>query len=133
MINGSTPFNNVDPRQRACVEVFPKAIQANTRAIKNFISKKCLLMAVVKADGYGHGLVTVAEAALAGGAENLGVATLQEAIDLREAKIDCPIIVLGNLFNRKDLATSLQKDLMNQLYLKFFLFCLVAKLRLIDY
>ncbi len=106
------PLSNADPKQRAWVEVFPKAIQANTRRIRNFISENCLLMAVVKADGYGHGSVTVAEAALAGGAENLGVATLQEALDLRKAGINCPILVLGNLFNSKDLKISLKKDLM---------------------
>ena len=106
------PLNNIDPRQRAWVEVFPKAIQANTLAIRSFISENCLLMAVVKADGYGHGSFTVAEAALAGGADNLGVATLQEAFDLRKAGIDCPILILGNLFMSKDLDMALQKDLM---------------------
>ncbi len=105
-------LHNLDPRQRAWVEVFPKAIEANTRKIRNFISEKCLLMAVVKADGYGHGSVTVAEAALDGGAENLGVATLQEALDLRKAGIVCPILVLGNLFNSQDLDIALDKDLM---------------------
>ena len=49
-------------------------------------------MAVVKADGYGHGASTVADAALAGGASNLGVATLQEAIDLRKAGFNTGII-----------------------------------------
>ncbi len=106
------PVNNVDPRQRAWIEVFPEAIKANTKAIRNFISANCLLMAVVKADGYGHGSVTVAESAIAGGADNLGVATLQEAIDLRKAGIDCPILVLGNLFNSADINIALQSDLM---------------------
>jgi alanine racemase len=50
------------------------------------------LMAVVKADAYGHGLIPVARAALAGGAKSLGVALLEEAIALREAGITTPIL-----------------------------------------
>jgi alanine racemase len=50
------------------------------------------LMAVVKADAYGHGLIPVSRAALAGGATSLGVALLEEAITLREAGITAPIL-----------------------------------------
>ena len=50
------------------------------------------LMAVIKADAYGHGLIPVARAALAGGATSLGVALLEEAITLREAGITAPIL-----------------------------------------
>ncbi len=105
-------IENIDFRQRAWVEVFPEAIKSNTEEIRNILSEDCLLMAVVKADGYGHGSVTVAKAALAGGASNLGVATLQEALDLRKAGIQSPILVLGNLINIDDLNICLQLDLM---------------------
>ncbi len=44
-----------DPRSRAWVEVDSKVIENNARVLKNFIGEDCLLMAVVKADGYGHG------------------------------------------------------------------------------
>jgi alanine racemase len=47
---------------------------------------------VVKADGYGHGAVPAARAALAGGADWLGVATVEEALELREAGVDAPIL-----------------------------------------
>ena len=50
------------------------------------------LMAVVKADAYGHGLIPVSRAALAGGATSLGVALLEEAIALRDAGITAPIL-----------------------------------------
>jgi alanine racemase len=50
------------------------------------------LMTVVKADGYGHGMVPVARAALESGATWLGVATLDEALGLREAGIDAPVL-----------------------------------------
>lgn len=53
------------------------------------------LMAVLKADAYGHGAVRVARTALASGAEHLAVATLGEARTLREADITAPILVLG--------------------------------------
>jgi alanine racemase len=50
------------------------------------------VMAVVKADAYGHGLVPVARAALDAGAASLGVALLEEALTLREAGITAPIL-----------------------------------------
>ncbi len=55
------------------------------------------LMAVVKADGYGHGAVPVATAALAGGATDLGVATVAEAESLRAAGLDGSLLVMGPL------------------------------------
>ncbi len=66
------------------------ALTSNVSKIK----KQCGvdLMAVVKADAYGHGLVRVASAALKGGASWLGVALLEEAITLRENGIDAPIL-----------------------------------------
>ena len=52
-------------------------------------------MAVVKANAYGHGIIPVAKASLRGGAEWLGVARVEEALELRNAKITCPILVMG--------------------------------------
>ncbi len=54
-----------------------------------------LLCAVVKADGYGHGDVPVAEAALAAGASTLAVALVEEGVGLREAGVEAPILVLS--------------------------------------
>ena len=53
-----------DPLGRAWIEVEPSAIEANACLLKNLIGENCVLMAVVKADGYGHGAETVARAAL---------------------------------------------------------------------
>ena len=50
------------------------------------------VMAVVKADGYGHGMLPAARAALAGGATWLGVATLEEALTLRRAGLTVPVL-----------------------------------------
>ena len=52
-------------------------------------------MAVVKADAYGHGAITVAQTALEAGASWLGVATVPEGMQLRESGIDAPILILG--------------------------------------
>ncbi len=94
---------NPHPCNRAWLEVDSRAIENNARVLKRFIKKDCLLMAVVKADGYGHGSETVAKAALEGGADSLGVATLEEGIELRKADLDCEILILGNLTNREEL------------------------------
>jgi alanine racemase len=59
------------------------------------------LCAVVKADGYGHGAVPCARAALAGGATRLAVATAAEAVELREAGLDASLLVMGALAPRE--------------------------------
>ena len=76
------------------VEVSRAAIRHNTRILKRMVGDARLL-AVVKANGYGHGAVTVAEAALAAGADGLCVALVQEGVELRRAGIENPILVLS--------------------------------------
>ena len=68
------------------------AITANTARLRELAAGGAGLMAVVKADGYGHGLVPSARAALAGGADWLGVAFLEEALALRAAGVDAPLL-----------------------------------------
>ncbi|QTX05457.1 alanine racemase [Agromyces archimandritae] len=67
------------------------AIEANVRHLGELVAP-AETMAVVKANGYGHGAVDAARAALAGGAARLGVADLAEAVALREAGIDAPVL-----------------------------------------
>ncbi len=67
------------------------AIAANTATMRALIPTPHT-MAVVKADGYGHGAVTAARAALEAGADHLGVADLDEAFELRAAGIDAPVL-----------------------------------------
>ncbi|MBB6693699.1 alanine racemase [Cohnella xylanilytica] len=76
-------------------EVSTGAIASNARKFKSLLRPGCLLMAVVKANGYGHGLVASARAALRGGADRLAVAVLDEAYALREAGVRAPLLVLG--------------------------------------
>jgi len=72
-----------------------QAISHNIKEIANRIGRRCKLMAVVKADGYGHGAVEVARTALASGASCLGVSVVKEGQKLREAGFRVPILVLG--------------------------------------
>jgi alanine racemase len=69
------------------------AISENTAAFTRRVTPAAV-MAVVKADGYGHGAVASARAALAGGAAWLGVVHVREALQLRDAGIDAPLLVL---------------------------------------
>jgi alanine racemase len=71
------------------------AIAHNVRELRRRTDPQARVMAVVKANGYGHGAVEVARTALASGAEWLGVARLSEAIALREAGCGAPILVFG--------------------------------------
>jgi alanine racemase len=75
---------------RAEVVVDLDAIAANTAVLRERVGRP--LMAVVKADGYGHGLVPAARAVLAGGADALGVAVLEEALALRAAGVTAPLL-----------------------------------------
>lgn len=105
--------SDLGPRQRAWVEVDADAIEANARAIlRAHLRPPCRLMAVVKADGYGHGALAVARAAAAGGASSFGVATLPEGIELRRGGIQAPILVLGNLIEARELLHCLHWGLM---------------------
>jgi len=76
------------------------AIATNIRRIVERV-RPAAVMAVVKADGYGHGAIPVARCALQAGATHLGVAILEEAIELRAAKIDAPILVFGGFFENQ--------------------------------
>ena len=104
--------HDVDPTQRAWIEVSGKAIERNVRKLKSRLKNDCEFMAVVKADGYGHDAKFVSEYAIQGGASQLGVATLKEGINIRSAGIEVPILVLGNLYTKKDLLMCFRNNLM---------------------
>ncbi len=102
----------IDPTQRAWIEVNGNAISNNVRKIRSSLKSKCKFMAVVKADGYGHDAKFVSEYAIRGGADQLGVATLQEGIYLRSEGIKIPILILGNVYTKKDLSICFKNNLM---------------------
>ncbi|WP_071458902.1 alanine racemase [Bacillus massilinigeriensis] len=70
-------------------------ISRNLKRIKDYIGDKTDIIAVVKADAYGHGALETAEAALEAGASRLAVAFLDEAFALRQAGVRSPILVIG--------------------------------------
>jgi alanine racemase len=82
---------HLDAQARAVIDL--GAIRGNVAALRQRAGGAGL-MAVVKADGYGHGLIPAARAALAGGADWLGVVTVAEALALREAGIGGPVLCL---------------------------------------
>ncbi|MDN3019897.1 alanine racemase [Paenibacillus sp. BSR1-1] len=76
-------------------EVDLDGIEENITSVKNHLPKEIEIIAVVKANAYGHGDAKVAETALAAGAAYLAVAFMDEAIALRKKGIQAPILVLG--------------------------------------
>ena len=83
--------------RRALATVDLDCVRDNVASLRQRLSGKCSLMAVVKANGYGHGSVEVARASIEAGAISLGVATAAEAVELRDAGLSSPIVVLGPL------------------------------------
>lgn len=86
-VNGNVP-------EALYAEIDLRRIAANTRILKKYAGA-AQLMAVVKANAYGHGAERVARTALSHGASWLAVARLSEAVALREAGIEAPILILG--------------------------------------
>ncbi len=82
-------------RQRAWVEIDHSALIHNVQQFKSYLKPQTQLMAVVKADAYGHGALRVAQTVLDAGASAVAIATLGEGIELREAGITAPILLLG--------------------------------------
>jgi alanine racemase len=76
------------------IEILPWAIEHNVARLRE-VAAGAAVCAVVKADGYGHGSVHVARAALAGGASWLAIATVSEGHALRAAGIDAPLLLLS--------------------------------------
>ena len=76
-------------------EINLDAIARNVQAYKRHIGQGVEVIAVVKANAYGHGALPVARTALEAGASHLAVHRLIEGIELRQAGIDAPILVMG--------------------------------------
>jgi alanine racemase len=82
-------------QQRAWVEIDRAKLAHNVRQLKSLLAPTTALMAVVKADAYGHGSIEVAKTVLEAGATWLAIATVPEGIELRQAGIIAPILLLG--------------------------------------
>jgi len=79
----------------AYLQIDVSAIHHNLAVVRRIVGPKVAIIAIVKADAYGHGAVPVSRAALEAGAEMLGVALLEEGIQLRQAGIVAPVLVMG--------------------------------------
>lgn len=77
-----------------------KKIYKNMKMIKEMVGDDTEVMAVVKANGYGHGAVGIADSLLEAGAKYLAVATLSEALELKEANPDYPVFIMGHTPDR---------------------------------
>lgn len=84
----------------AWAEIDLDAIGQNVQTFRRLLPVETKIMAVVKADGYGHGAYQVAQRALQEGVTYLGVAFLEEALELREKGITAPILILSSIPER---------------------------------
>ncbi len=96
-------------------EINLEALAHNVRQLRSVTSPQAELMAIVKANAYGHGAEQVARTALASGATRLGVARVSEGIELRKSGIDAPVLVLGYTVP-EEYPLILQNDLIQTVY-----------------
>jgi len=99
-----------EPSRPVWAEINLENLAHNVTEFKKFIGPDCQLMAVVKANAYGHGDLPIARTALAHGATWLAVALPEEGVKLRRSGIAAPILVLGAL-SAHQLETCVAKDL----------------------
>jgi alanine racemase len=101
---------------RAWVEVNLGTIEFNVRQLLTQLSPTTQLLAVVKADAYGHGSIEVSRAVVRAGATWLGVATLPEGQELRRAGITVPILILGGITTPDEVQSLIEYQLQPTLY-----------------
>jgi alanine racemase len=97
------------------VEVDCNALRFNLSQVRLAVGRDCEILAVVKADAYGHGASTVAPVLAAAGADQFGVALVGEGFDLRSYGIKQPVVVLGGVFPGEEPAV-IAHDLQPVLY-----------------
>ena len=86
---------NINAHRDSWVEVNIDNVSNNIKALKSCIPQDMKFLAVVKADAYGHGAAMLAPTLLACGVDMFGVASIDEALNLRENGIDAEILALG--------------------------------------
>lgn len=98
----------MNEQKRAWAEIDLSAIENNMRWIRKFVRPQTKIMGIVKADAYGHGYAKTARILLRNGADWLGVACLDEAMQLRRSGFSCPILILG--YTDPEFATQLVEE-----------------------
>lgn len=101
--------------QRLIAEINLDAIKNNVTEIKNTLNPKTKLMAIVKADAYGHGALEISKICLENGADWLGIATCDEGISLRKSNISVPMLILGYTVEEQ-LESVIEYDLTQTVY-----------------
>ncbi len=107
------PESDVGVQQRfrpTWAEVSLTAFASNVRALRDLAGSSRLL-AVLKADAYGHGAAALAPVALENGADSIGVSSIEEGISLREAGIKAPVLILGSIYPMDNFPAVLGHDL----------------------
>jgi alanine racemase len=77
------------------IELDSKALKHNIRQFRRLLGTEHKLLAMVKSNGYGHGMIQIAGLAIKSGSDWLGVHSLEEALTLRENGFECPILCVG--------------------------------------
>ena len=98
--------------KRTWVEIDLDALKHNMEIIRKFTAPNAKIMGVVKADAYGHGVVPIAESILQNGADWLAVSMLDEAIEIKNAGITAPVLILSD--NEPECAETIVKNNIRQ-------------------
>ncbi len=96
---------------RTWAEINLDAIANNIKQIKKALNKDTKLMAIVKADAYGHGFFEVAKTVAKSGADAFAVATVDEALQLRKSGFNIPVLILGVIF-KDDVEKIIENEIM---------------------
>ncbi|MFH1749654.1 MAG: alanine racemase [bacterium] len=92
------------------LEVNLENLKYNVNTLKSFLDPKVKFMAVVKSNGYGHGIIQIAKEASSAGADWFGVFTVEEAVILRKNRLQKPILVFGPV-NEDDIKRAVTKNI----------------------
>ena len=92
--------NRKDALRDTIIEIDLGKLSKNVKMIKEMAGSDVAVMAVIKANGYGHGAWQIAQTIMEAGADYLAVATLTEAMELREHYSDYPVLILGHTPDR---------------------------------
>ena len=100
---------------RTWAEISLKAIEENIKNIRKITNKNAKIMAIVKADAYGHGFFEVAKVLAENGADCFGVATLDEAVNIRKAGFSQDVLILSSI-HEEDIKEALAYDITLTVY-----------------
>ncbi|RLL47779.1 alanine racemase [Oceanobacillus piezotolerans] len=92
----STPFHALG-NHHTIAEINLTTFRKNIKAIKHVLKQGTLIMAVIKTDAYGHGIIPIAQEAVRAGANRIGVTTVEEGVKLRKNGLLLPIHILSSI------------------------------------